>query len=111
MSRDDDDRDDDREDDYDDRPSRKAPHRATLILILGILGFVVCGFCGVAAYFMGKADLAEMDAGRMDPSGRDMTKIGYILGLVATILMVLSFALMCVYFIFIGALIGGGGVK
>jgi hypothetical protein len=105
----DDDR-DDRDDDYEDRGRRLKPHRGTLILILGILGFVVCGLCGIAAYFMGKSDLAEMDAGRMDPAGRDMTKIGYILGLVVMILMVLGVLVWCLIFALGmgGAMMGGG---
>ncbi|MBN2182674.1 MAG: hypothetical protein JW715_12250, partial [Sedimentisphaerales bacterium] len=46
------------------------PHRGTLILILGILGLVCCVICGIIAWVMGNTDLREIDAGRMDPSGR-----------------------------------------
>lgn len=66
------------------------PHRGTLILVLGILGLVVCAPIGIAAWIMGKGDLAEMDAGVMDPSGRSMTNAGKICGLIATILLGLS---------------------
>lgn len=102
--------DDDDDDDYDDydRPRRRrgAPHRGTLILVLGILGFLVCGLCGVAAWIMGSNDLAEMKAGRMDSSGRDMTQIGYVLGIISTILMIMGFALGCLWFLVIGAAAG-----
>ena len=66
------------------------PHRGTLILVLGILGLVVCGPCGIAAWIMGNGDLKEMDAGAMDPSGRSTTNAGRICGIIATILMILA---------------------
>ena len=66
------------------------PHRATLILVLGILGLVVCGPLGIAAWIMGNGDLKEMDVGTMDPSGRSTTNAGRICGLIATILLILG---------------------
>lgn len=60
------------------------PHRAALILVFGILGFVVCPFFGVAAWVMGNTDLKEMAAGRMDATGKDLTKAGRICGIIAT---------------------------
>ncbi len=60
------------------------PHRAVLILVFGILGFVLCPFFGVAAWVMGNNDLREMATGRMDSTGRDLTKAGRICGMVAT---------------------------
>ena len=74
------------------------PHRGTLILVLGILGLVICGPLGIAAWVMGNGDLKEMDAGALDPSGRSMTNAGRICGMIATILMI------------VGALIGIGVV-
>ena len=75
--------------DYDDRPVRGGgkPHRGTMILIFGILSLICCPIIfGVLALIMGQADLKEMDAGRMDPSGRGMTKAGVILGIVGLVL-------------------------
>ncbi len=66
------------------------PHRGVLILVFGILGFVVCPFFGVAAWVMGNKDLEEMDAGGMDPTGRDFTKVGRICGIIATALLLLQ---------------------
>ncbi|HYW74511.1 MAG TPA: hypothetical protein VE961_26035 [Pyrinomonadaceae bacterium] len=60
------------------------PHRGSVILAFGILGLVTCQLFGVAAWVMGNADLEEMDRAYMDPSGRDLTKTGRILGMVAT---------------------------
>ena len=66
------------------------PHRGTLILVLGILGLVVCGPLGIAAWIMGSGDLKEMDAGTMDPSGRGNTNAGKICGIIATVLTILG---------------------
>ena len=64
------------------------PHRGTLILVLGILGLVICGPLGIAAWIMGNGDLKEIDAGAMDSSGRSLTNAGRICGMIATILMI-----------------------
>ena len=66
------------------------PHRGTLILVLGILGLVVCGPLGIAAWIMGSTDLKEMDAGTMDPSGRGQTQAGKICGIIATVLLIVG---------------------
>jgi hypothetical protein len=66
------------------------PHRGTLVLILGILGLVLCGPIGIAAWVMGGGDLKQMDAGLMDPSGRSTTNAGRICGIIATILTIIA---------------------
>src|SRR5690606_8463177 len=60
-----------------------AAHRASLILGLAIAGLVTAVFFGcpvfcIMAWVMGGSDLREMDAGRMDPSGRDTTRVGQL---------------------------------
>jgi FtsH-binding integral membrane protein len=45
---------------------------------------------GVAAWVMGNSDLEEMNRGYMDPTGRDLTTTGRILGMVATGLLITS---------------------
>lgn len=77
------------------------PHRATTILVLGILSLVVCQPIGIAAWIMGNKDIKEMDAGLMDPSGRSTTNAGRICGIIGSILLIL-FAL-----IFIAAMVFG----
>ena len=65
------------------------PHRGVLVLVLAILGFVLCGpVTAIPAWIMGSADLKEMDAGTMDPTGRGMTTAGRILGIIQTILFI-----------------------
>jgi hypothetical protein len=86
------------------------PHRGTLILVFGILGLVICGPLGIAAWVMGNSDLREMDAGTMDPSGRGTTQAGKICGMIATILMILAVVL-GILFVTLGiggAILSGG---
>jgi hypothetical protein len=63
-------------------------HRGVIILVFGILGFVLCQFFGVAAWVMANTDLKEMATGRMDSSGRDLTKAGRLCGMIATGLLI-----------------------
>jgi hypothetical protein len=78
------------------------PHRANLILVLGIVGLLCCSPVAIAAFVLGKKDLAEMDAGLMDPAGRSTTNIGRILGIVGIVFLILS--LIYVGFVFVAAL-------
>ncbi|HYN56832.1 MAG TPA: hypothetical protein VES03_06510 [Motilibacterales bacterium] len=66
------------------------PHRATLVLGLGIVGLLCLPVVGVFAYVFGKRDLAQMDAGVMDPSGRGTTNVGRILGIIAIVYFVIQ---------------------
>jgi hypothetical protein len=66
------------------------PHRGGLVLALGILGIVCCFICGIIAWVMGNNDMREMDAGRMDPSGRGLTQAGKICGIVSIILQIMG---------------------
>lgn len=78
-------------------------HRGVLILVFGILGLVLCQVFSIVAWVMGKTDLAEMDAGRMDPEGRGLTKAGQILGIIGTLLFAvgLLFALVVVIIVLV----------
>jgi hypothetical protein len=95
-------KDDDDDDDRDERPRRRylAPHRAGMILTFGIMA--VCGIVpiifGPMAWVMGGADLREMRAGRMDPSGEGMTQAGRIMGIISVALMIIMLLLFCVFF-------------
>ncbi len=76
------------------------PHRGTLILVLGILGLVLCGPVGIAAWVMGSNDLKEIDAGTMDPAGRGTTQAGKICGMIATILLIVGVVIGALFFLF-----------
>ena len=81
------------------------PHRGGTILTLGILGLLVCAICGIFAWTMGNRDLAEMAAGRMDPSGMGSTKAGKICGMIATFFMIAGL----LFYVVIIAIIGVNG--
>lgn len=67
-----------------------TPHRGTLILILGILGWLSCPFFGLGAWILGSSDLRAMREGRMDPSGEALTQAGRVMGMIQTILLILG---------------------
>jgi len=60
-----------------------TPHRGGTILTLGILSLVVCPLLGFFAWFRGNEDLQQMNRGKMDSSGRNITNAGRICGMVA----------------------------
>ncbi len=66
------------------------PHRATLILVLGVLSIILCQPLGIFAWVMGNADLKAIAAGTMDPSGKDMTNIGRILGIIGCVFLIVG---------------------
>jgi hypothetical protein len=106
-----------RRNDDDDRPSRRdrlAPHRGGMILAFGILAIIGIGAIvfGPLAWFLGNADLAEMRAGRMDPSGEGQTNTGRILGMIATLLIVVTLVAICglvIFLLIVGIVSGGAG--
>jgi predicted Zn finger-like uncharacterized protein len=116
--------DDDDDDDDDRRPgrsrrsryagSRYAPHRGGMILAFGIISMVsfVMGIplaiiFGPMAWIMGNADMAEIRAGRMDPSGEGTVQTGRVLGIISTIICAVSLLAVvgiCCIFGMIGAM-------
>jgi hypothetical protein len=73
------------------------PHRGGLILTLGILGIVCCFICGIIAWVMGNNDIREIDAGRMDSSGRGLTQAGKICGMVGVILVIVGIVINIIF--------------
>ena len=71
----------------DDGVSFRRHHRGGLILVLGLLGLIVaCPIFSLMAWVMGSEDRRAIEAGEMDPAGRDYTVIGQRLGMVLSIL-------------------------
>ncbi len=69
--------------------SMLRPHRGTAVLVLGILSLVIgCvgWIMGIIAWVMANNDLREMEAGRMDPTGKGITQAGKICGMISVIL-------------------------
>ncbi len=80
-------------------------------MVLGILSIVVCQILGPIAWIMGNKDLAQINAGLMDPAGLDQTKIGRILGIIGTVFLILLTIFWVIYILFFGALIAGAAAQ
>ena len=98
---------DDFDDDYRDYV---RPHRGTMILVFGILGVLtfscaILGVFGIVAWVMGKRDLELIRRGQMDKEGEGMTRAGYILGIVGTIMFLLYLLLIVAYIAFIAIVV------
>jgi len=67
--------------------------QATTVLVLGILSVVVCQVVGPFAWVMGNRVVREIDASNGALGGRTEANVGRILGLVATVLIVVGLVL------------------
>ncbi len=88
-----------RYDEDDDYPRRRPdydyrrPHRGSQIQTLGILSIVLCCFplpaliMAIIAIVMAVSDLAAMNRGDMDDSGRTQTKTGLICAIIAPVIL------------------------
>ncbi|MED5387517.1 MAG: hypothetical protein VX793_01595 [Pseudomonadota bacterium] len=70
--------------------TRTRAHRGGLVLTLGLLGVLLFAPIGIAAWVLGNRDLAAMRQGSMDASGEGMTLAGKILGILATVMLILG---------------------
>jgi hypothetical protein len=96
----------DEHDDFDDDFRGAAePHRGPMILVLGILGVVMCGAIAIFAWVLGKRDLELMRRGLMDKEGEGLTKAGYILGIVGTILFMIQLLFVVAYIALIAVVV------
>ena len=80
-------------------------HRGGLVLGLGIGGLVLSIACcplpigifiALPAWVMGSKDMKKINAGKMNPTGRGLTKGGLICGIIGTILSLIELLLIVV---------------
>ena len=72
-------------------PAQGENTKAIITLVLGILSLICCGFlAGIPAIFVGRSELKAIDEGRSPESNRTLAKVGFILGIVGTILSALA---------------------
>lgn len=71
--------------------------RAMTAMILGILGLVLCQLVGPFAWKIGGQAMREIDASGGQLGGRGLAQAGYILGIVATVLLIVAVALFAVF--------------
>ncbi|QIS08416.1 DUF4190 domain-containing protein [Nocardia arthritidis] len=76
------------------------PH-AMLVLFLGIGGILCCGVLGPVAWAMGKRSLDQIEESGGAYGGRAQVLVGYILGIITTVFMII------LALVFLLMLIGG----
>jgi hypothetical protein len=64
--------------------------QGTTILVLGIASIVCCGLLGPVAWIMGNKAIQEIDARPGQYSNRGVVQAGRIIGIIATVLLVIS---------------------
>ncbi|MFD0365401.1 DUF4190 domain-containing protein [Nocardia sp. GCM10030253] len=75
--------------------------QATTVMILGILGLVFCQILGPFAWVMGKKALNEIDASGGTIGGRSNVMVGYVCGIISSVLIIVSL-LFVVFFVILG---------
>jgi hypothetical protein len=85
-------------------PRDYEPHRGPLIKALGLIGlvggmvFVLPLVLGPFAWLLGSRDLRAMQDGHMDPRGRKQTRLGWLCGIAASVmLLVLGLAFLLAF--------------
>jgi hypothetical protein len=72
-------------------PVPRKPEGATTVFILGLLGLLICGILGIFAWIQGNDYVNRCQAAGVEPDG--LAVAGRIMGIIATGLMVLGFAI------------------
>ncbi|GAB4582726.1 DUF4190 domain-containing protein [Nocardia sp. IFM 10818] len=62
---------------------------ATTVLLLGVLSVFCCGILGPVAWVLGRRALNEIEASGGEYGGRVQVVVGYVLGIVGTIFMII----------------------
>jgi hypothetical protein len=86
--------------------------KATLAVVLGVLGIICCGLLAPAAWYLASEELKAINAGRLSEANRGMAQVAKILGIIGTILLVIGL-LWVVFFggmAILGGLTGGAGM-
>jgi hypothetical protein len=78
----------------------KASSKATTALVLGIVGLVCCGLCAPFAWYIGSAEMKQIKAGLSPQAGKGFAQAGSIMGIIGSILFILSIVAMLIYFLF-----------
>lgn len=69
---------------------QSASTQAITALVLGILGVICCGLLAPVAWYLGNQELKAIREGRSPMAGEALAKIGMILGIIGTVLLVLT---------------------
>lgn len=69
---------------------QSASTQAITSLVLGILGIFCCGLLAPVAWYLGSQEVKAISEGRSPIAGEGLAKAGMIMGIIGTILLVLS---------------------
>lgn len=86
--------------------------KATIAVVLGVLGIVCCGLLAPAAWYLASEELKSINAGRLPETNRGMAQVAKILGMIGSILLVIGLLWIFVFggMAMVGALTGGSGM-
>jgi uncharacterized membrane protein YjgN (DUF898 family) len=70
--------------------SQSSSTQAVTALVLGILGVVCCGLLAPIAWYLGTQEQKAIREGRSPAAGEGLAKAAVVLGIIGTILLVLS---------------------
>jgi hypothetical protein len=80
--------------------------QTTTVLILGIIGLVFCQFCAPFAWVMGKKALNEIDASGGAIGGRGNVQVGYVLGIIGSVVLIVGLLAAIAYVVLAIVIIG-----
>jgi hypothetical protein len=80
----------------------KASSKATTALVLGILGIVCCGLCAPIAWIIGSGELKQIKSGLSSQAGKGFAQAGMIMGIIGTILIIISIIGIIIYIALFG---------
>ena len=80
-----------------------SDNRATTIFVLGLLSLVSCQILGPVAFVMGNSYLRDCAAMDVEPDG--LAKAGRIMGMIGSVLLILTFVFVVLYVGVIAAVI------
>ncbi len=70
--------------------AQSASTQAITSLVLGIVGLVCCGLAAPFAWYFGNQELKAILAGASPAAGEGMAKAGKILGIIGTVILLLT---------------------
>jgi len=73
--------------------------QATVSLVLGILGLVLCQVLAPFAWSIGNTEIKAIDAGQRNPANRSTAQAGKILGIIGTVFLIIGVAVLVVLLI------------
>ncbi|MEN8112781.1 MAG: DUF4190 domain-containing protein [Actinomycetota bacterium] len=82
--------------------------QATTILVLGIIGLVMCQVLGPFAWIMGNKEIAAIDAGLRAPQNRGTAQAGKVLGIIATVLLIIGIVGFVLFIALVGFAVSTG---